>query len=301
MNASATPSAASPVARPASAFGALLAWGGDFTGSTRPAALMRMALAAIALARFGAELAPFNATTLSGAAASVIFFLFAIMSFVGYMSRLAIGGLGAALLVAIYLYGGLGLGVPGWGHHHVYLLAIACLFLSGTDCGRSYSLDRWRALRAGAAPPERGTLWGQRLVALQLAALYFWTAVDKTDHAFLSGERLQQIFVWTYSGRALEILLAWPTLIAAMAIAVVVVEYWLAFAILSRRQRRYALPVGLAMHATFYLMLPVDTYSVTVMALYLALVDPDSVHRFIDRMQGAPPRGDAADAADHRL
>lgn len=290
-----------PVNRPASAFRALLAWGGDFTGSTRPAALMRMALAAIALVRFGAELAPYNAASPSAAAAGSLFFLFAAMSFVGYMSRIAIGGLGAVLFLAIYVHGGLGLGVPGWGHHHVYLLAIACLFLAGTDCGRSYSLDRLRALRAGDAPPERGVLWGQRLIALQLAAMYFWTAVDKTDRAFLSGERLEQIFVWTYSGRALEFLLAFPALIAAMAIAVVVVEYWLAFAILSRRQRRYALPVGLAMHATFYLMLPVTTYSVTVMALYLALIDPDSVHRFIDRMQGAPPRGDAADAAHHRL
>lgn len=280
---------------------AAFAWGADFTGSTRPAALMRMALAAIALVRFGSELAPYNAGSPAAAAAGLLFFVFAAMSFVGYMSRLAIGGLGAVLFIAVYVYGGLGLGVPGWGHHHVYLLAMACLFLAGTDCGRSYSLDRLRALAAGVAPPERGALWGQRLIALQLAAMYFWTAVDKTDWAFLSGERLQQIFVWTYSGRALEFLLAWPALIAAMAIAVVVVEYWLAFAILSRRQRRYALPAGLAMHATFYLMLPVDTYSVTVMALYLALVDPDAVHRFIDRIQGVSSRGDAADAAHHRL
>jgi len=33
-----------------------------------------------------------------------------------------------------------------------------------------------------------------------------------------------------------------------------------------------------------YVLLPVNTYSATVMVLYLALLDPDAVHRFLDRM-----------------
>ncbi|MEM6482849.1 MAG: HTTM domain-containing protein, partial [Pseudomonadota bacterium] len=179
-----------------------------------------------------------------------------------------------------------GVGLVGWNHHHVYILGVSCIFLSLTDCGRSYSFDRWRKLQNdGYGDPEFGTLWGQRLIALQMSALYFWTAVDKTDMAFISGQRLEQIFLWSYSGRVLEVFLTSPMLLAAMSIAVVVVEYFLAFAILSQRWRKVAIPVGLSMHATFYLMLPVDTYSATMILLYLALLDPNAVRTFTERMQ----------------
>ena len=33
--------------------------------------------------------------------------------------------------------------------------------------------------------------------------------------------------------------------------------------------------MGLALHAAFYVLLPVSTYSATMMVLYLALLDPD--------------------------
>ena len=273
---------------PAAALRGLTAWGPDFEGSTRPAALIRIGLAALALIRFGNELSLFNANNAAGAVIGVAFFLIAGAALVGLRARLAIGALGV-LIFGLYALAFAGNGHPTWSHHHVYLLAISCVFLSLTDCGRSYALDRWLALRAagpGQAPAEHGRLWGQRLILLQLSALYFWTAVDKTDRAFLSGERLEQTFVWVYSGRFLELLLAWPLLLAVLAIAVVVVEYWLAVALLIDRWRRWAIPVGLSLHATFYLLLPVNTYSATAMVLYLALLDPAAVHRFLDRIQG---------------
>jgi hypothetical protein len=40
------------------------------------------------------------------------------------------------------------------------------------------------------------------------------------------------------------------------------------------------------MHATFYIMLPVATYSATIILLYLAFLDADRVHRFIDQLVG---------------
>lgn len=271
----------------------ILAWGPDFVGSTRPAALMRIGIALIVFARFGAEVSLFNATSPLEVALGVTFFMFLTMMLVGYMSRLASAVTGLAIL-GIYFIGGAAMAVPGWAHHHVYLLGIASLLLAMTPCGASYSVDRLRELGNGEAPPERGFLWAQRLIALQLSALYFWTAIDKTDWAFLSGQRLEQIFVWTYTGRTLELFLAWPLLLALLSSTVVIVEYWLAVAILVPRWRRFALPVGIGLHATFYLLLPVDTYSITAITLYLALLDPDAVHRFIDRIQGH-------DVASHRL
>jgi hypothetical protein len=37
-----------------------------------------------------------------------------------------------------------------------------------------------------------------------------------------------------------------------------------------------------------YYLLPVSTYSATMVLLYLAYLDPDAVHRFIDRLGGGP-------------
>ena len=279
-----------------SLFSQLAAWGPEATGSTRPVALMRIGLSAVAVARFAPDLIVARATTLEAAVLGLFFFAVATAAFVGYRSRAAIGGLGI-LVFCLYAQGQMALGPPQWAHHHVYILGISCVFLSLTDCGRSFSIDRTLDLAArgveGAAP-EHGALWGQRLIVLQMSALYFWTAVDKSDWAFISGQRLEQIFVWTYSGRAMEVLLASPALLAAMAIAVVVVEYWLAVAILLPRSRRFAIPVGLAMHATFAVMLPVQTYSITMMILYLALLDPGRVHRVIDLMVGRPHPADRA-------
>jgi hypothetical protein len=267
------------------------AWGPSFTGSTRAAALMRIALAVIAITRFGGEIGFHQAQSLFSLLLASLFFLFVAMMFVGYLSRLACFATGLSVLV-LYLSGAL-TQTAGWAHHHVYLLAVACLLLAMTDCGRSYSIDRLRAVNAARRaqpirddPPEYGLLLGQRLITLQLSAMYFWTAIDKTDRAFLSGERLEQTFVWVYSGRALEFVLAYPGLIAALSIMVVIVEYVLAVAILVPRWRIWALPIGLALHAGFYLMLPVHTYSATAMVLYLALLDPARVHSFIDRIQG---------------
>jgi len=262
-----------------------VAWGPDSTGPTRSVALLRIGLAAMAMIRFGAELAPFAAETFGELILGLAFFIFAIAALLGVRARVSIGLLGMTILV---LYGmtQAGLGTAGWNHHHVYILGISCIFLMFTDCGRSYSFDRWTAIEGGSrVPPEHGILWGQRLIALQMSALYFWTAVDKTDQAFLSGQRLEQIFVWSYSGRTLEILLASPALLAMMSCAVLVVEYFLAYAILTRRHRTTAIFIGLSMHATFYLLLPVSTYSATMMLLYLALLDPHSVQKFTKRLQ----------------
>lgn len=267
-------------------------WGPEAQGSTRPAALLRIGLGCIALIRFAEELAPWAMNGVLGLGLSAMFFAFAAGTVIGANARLSVAGLGATILM-FYTFSKLTIGPPGWGHHHVYLLGAACMLLALTDCGKSFSLDRMRAISDGhtrTAPREYGLIWGQRLIALQLSAMYFWAAVDKTDWAFVSGQRLEQTFVWVYSGRALEFVLEWPAMLALASFTVVVVEYWLAVAILIPRWRLAAITVGLSLHASFYLMLPVNTYSITAMMLYLALLDPGAVHRFIDRMLGYPEK-----------
>jgi hypothetical protein len=47
--------------------------------------------------------------------------------------------------------------------------------------------------------------------------------------------------------------------------------------------------MGIVLHAVFYVMLPVETYSITMIALYLVVVSPEAVHRFMDGMHGHAP------------
>lgn len=270
-----------------------LAWGPQHAGSTRAVGLLRIALALIIFARYGREVGLFAAADSAHTVLAGCFFILTTMMLVGIYSRTATA-LAAGMLAFMYFgYSHLP-GRVGWNYHHTYLLMISVLFLSFTPCDRSFSLDRYLAVRAAEAerrppPPEYGQLWGARLIALQLSAVYFWTAVDKTSWAFLSGQRLEQIMVWHYSGRALEDVVTIPALLVAASAVVVVVEYFLAFAIQIRRLQAVAIPLAIAMHGVFYVMLPVETYSITMIALYLAVVDPDALHRFTDRMLGHAP------------
>jgi hypothetical protein len=275
-----------------------LRWGADAQGSTRALGLMRIAIATIVFVRFANEVSLYQGDSLSFVLLGVVFFGLTSMMLVGFKAQASCAGV-ALTLMTMHFYMGKVHGYPGWSSHHIYILVVSVSLLALSPCGRSFSWDRYRALAqardADDVPPEHGDLWPQRLIALQLAALYFWAAVDKTNWSFLSGQRLEEAFIWSFTGRALEPLISLGAILSVLSIIVVVVEYFLAFAIFVRRWQAFVLPLGLALHAAFYVLLPVNTYSATVMVLYLALLDPDAVHRFLDRMiqnhgQGHSPR-----------
>ena len=276
-----------PIAMASARMADFLRWGADAQGSTRPLGLMRIAIATIVFVRFANEVSLYQGDSLSFVLLGLAFFGLTSMMLVGFKAQAACTGV-AITLMTMHFYMGKVHGYPGWSSHHIYILVVSVCLLALSPCGRSFSWDRYRALAqardARDISPEHGDLWPQRLIALQLAALYFWAAVDKTNWSFLSGQRLEEAFIWSFTGRALEPLISLGAILAVLSILVVVVEYFLAFAIFVRRWQVFVLPLGLALHAAFYVLLPVNTYSATVMVLYLALLDPDAVHRFLDRM-----------------
>lgn len=279
----------SPISMASARVAEFVSWGADARGSTRPLGLMRIAIATIIFVRFGHEVSLYQGESLWFVLLGLAFFGCTSMMLVGCKAQAACAGV-ALILMTLHFYMGRMHGYHGWSSHHVYLLVAITSLLALSPCGHSFSWDRYRALTQAQdvrdIPPEFGDLWPQRLIALQLAAIYFWAAVDKTNLSFLSGERLQQAFIWPYTGRELEPLISLGVILSILAIIVVVVEYFLAFAIFVRRWSVFVLPMGLALHAVFYVLLPVSTYSATMMVLYLALLDPDTVHRFLDRIQG---------------
>jgi hypothetical protein len=273
-----------------SAIDAAVRWAVDSEGSSRSSALIRIGLALLVWTRFSEELILYKHLSWAGLAFSASYFLWTTMMLAGVASRVASLAVGAHVFF-LYFYGGYAQGNEPWTHHHVYLLAISTTLLSLTPCDKSYSLDRWlavrRAERAGVPPPlERGNLLGLRLIALQLCVMYFWTAFDKTHWGFLGGERLEQYAMYFYFSSVYP---QWPGFHASMVLMswiVVVLEYALAFGLLFRRTRRWLVLPGLALHASFYVLLPVLTFSLTVALLYLAFFDADQVAAVIDRIEG---------------
>ncbi|WAS97287.1 hypothetical protein [Nannocystis punicea] len=75
--------------------------------------------------------------------------------------------------------------------------------------------------------------------------------------------------------------------------AVVAPELAPALGVWRARWHRRLLPLGVAFHAALYVLLPVHTFSATMVLLYLAAIDPDAVARAV---AGLAPRA-GADAA----
>ncbi len=255
-----------------------LAWV-DAEGSTRPAALMRMGLALILMVRFADAMLFRRHVDLIGAGIIIVFWTGTIAMLLGMFSQVAAGALALVLFYATERYGRVD---EMWHHHHVRLLltAVACIALA--PCGRSYSWDRWRAVRRGTALPERGPQWAVKLIAVQLSAVYLWGAVQKLEMPWLTGDRFEaQLLQFVFDSDPPAIP-GWHLGIQLFALGTIVLEVALAVGLWWRPAQRWLIPIGILFHTLIYVTLPVTIFSVLSCLLYLAYLDPDDVHRSID-------------------
>ncbi len=244
-------------------------------GSTRSAGLLRIAVVLLLWARF-AEGLMFAATPSLGL--SIAFFVSTTCMLIGAWTRVSAAA-SAIVMLTLYFWFGVHAGRTVWIHHHHYLLVSATCLCALMPCGRSFSLDRWRT-----GHPEVGPVWALRLVTIQLAAVYLWSAVDKLSPEFLSGARLEQIAMAVYFGSDPP---DWHALAVVSAWAVTLLELMLGLGLLVGRTPRWLLLAGVGLHAALYVCLPVATVSATMVALYIAAIDPAAVHRVIDRLTRA--------------
>ncbi len=269
---------------------ALTTWAWGTTGSTRAVSLMRIGLVATVWTRWADELVMFRHVADGRMAFSAVFYLATACAFFGFLCRISVPATAACTLYLVY-YVGYGLGVEAYTHHHTTVLAWSCVWLACTPCGGSYSVDRWLAIRKAErrglpCPEERGNLWGARLLAMQTASLYFWTAINKCNMGFLSGARLTHYTMLHYTGSS-PLDAPWQTaLFAVSAWLTVLLEFSLAVGLFFRKTRPYLIVLGLLLHGVFYAALSVYTFTVTMWILYLACFDAEEVHAAIDRLQG---------------
>ena len=73
------------------------------------------------------------------------------------------------------------------------------------------------------------------------------------------------------------VVMAWFTTVAEFSLGVLI---WI------KPLRRYILPIGVVLHLGFFVLLALWPLSQRMILLYLAFIDPDVVHRWIDGILG---------------
>jgi hypothetical protein len=260
--------------------------------STRSSALLRIGIVALLWCKWGGDFLLFLDKPTDQRWIGFSFYVSTFLMFFGIATRVSALWT-AATMLAIYYWMGFHDGVEPYTHHHTGLLCVATALIALTPCGVSWSFDRWLAVRRAsrrgeAPPPERAPVWGLRLVALQVSVLYLSTSFDKLNVAFLSGVRLQHHAMSLYLGSDYPTSPAFPWVTQAFAILTVLCELGLAFGLWIPRARWFLIPVGIVFHAILYVTLPVSTFSLTMWLLYLAFLDPDTVHHFLEHGETPP-------------
>lgn len=255
----------------------------DYPGSTRSVALIRIGVALVAWAEWADDLDLRSV----GWFLSLLFYSTTGLMLVGFLSQIATFVASVAMWVALST-------VPGAMHHHTYLMAMATTCLALTPCGRSFSVDRWLAVRAGRTPEERGNLWALRLICLQLSAVFFWGGYNKLtlgtkslQDGFLSGDRLEQTLLYYHSLPPHPP--GWPSaLFALLGSGVTFFELFVSVGLWLPKTRRWCILGCLIMTTSFQILLSVGTFGFLAAVLYLSFVPPDRVHRLIDDLFPSP-------------
>ena len=169
------------------------------------------------------------------------------------------------------------------------VLLIVLLFpLMFSHCGAAYSLDARRRARKLDGPAEPLIQpWAQRLIQIQLAAIYLNTAVLKCNGKnWLDGTALHWVLNNPEIGRfSLDPLAQYPLAINLLTYAALGIELMLPFLVWFRSSRRWVLPLGVMLHVGVFPIVNVPVFGELMMACYLTFLTPeelDGLLRLVD-------------------
>ncbi|MFO0551254.1 MAG: HTTM domain-containing protein [Polyangiaceae bacterium] len=165
------------------------------------------------------------------------------------------------------------------------LFMIVAALSAAAPLSRRFSVDAWLALRAPETKPAPiATVWGQRLVGMQVAYVYLSSAVAK-----LGNPRWQQ-------GRALRDVLAspvyaeWPryvdsrVLIAVMTYGTLVFELLFPGLVWFKRFRPYLIAAGVVFHLGIDVTMIIPIFSWIMIASYPIYLGDDEVAWLLGRL-----------------
>ena len=158
-------------------------------------------------------------------------------------------------------------------HHHIFLFCIVLLVLAFSSCADHYSIDAWiRALSKRPLLPSQPVM-PLRMIQCLVSFIYLMTALSKTEPSWLNGQFIDYLqIVGRINGNFAPFLIPYlpPALLGFFT---VLAEYFLAFALWVPILRPWGFLVGIALHVGIDLLMPVSTYGVQMLALYLAFVE----------------------------
>lgn len=157
-----------------------------------------------------------------------------------------------------------------------HLLHILTFYLLFVDAGAVWSAD---AARRGRQVPPDQPIWPLRLLRYQVCMMYASAALWKLfEPSWRDGSALHYALNYDAVQR-------WPAEIPAMLAPVLVGLSWLTLAweglfapaMLTRRTRAIALWTGVALHLGMWSVLELGPFTFTVLAAYVAFLEPEHV------------------------
>jgi predicted DCC family thiol-disulfide oxidoreductase YuxK len=170
------------------------------------------------------------------------------------------------------------------------ILAALLLILCLAPIGRALSLDRVRAVRAAkradltATVPLYSSEWTGaciRLMQIQMAVLFFYSALSKSGEDWRGGDAVWTVFTTDehYHPFVLSVLASQYWLVNLATYGTVFIEIAYCFLIWQRLTRPWALAGALFLHAQFGILMGLFYFSFVMMMGHMAFVRPEWLHR----------------------
>ncbi len=187
----------------------------------------------------------------------------------GYRARLA-----AAIVVAAALFQQVV--DHNFAAFHMDYMVVVLVLTAVSESDADLSV-RW--LREGRPPNVTVEAWPVWLQQVQLSIVYFYTAVAKLNEPFLTGQLLRDRL-------ALPAFMHDPTVLTWFAGGTVALEFFLVFALWSRRLRPLGFASGIALHVLVPILMGpyagLLVFSLLTLSVYVLFVDDRTLDRVVD-------------------
>ena len=164
------------------------------------------------------------------------------------------------------------------------LVMVMTFYMMLAPSGAAYSLDARRARRRRGTDADALIVpWAQRLIQLQLALIYFTTAMFKCNGgSWLNGTALHYVLLNTEVGRPfLSFLTSYPVLLNVMTYGVLFLEFALAFLLWFRPTRPWVILAGVSLHTGILFSVNIPIFGEMMTACYLTFLGPEEVQSML--------------------
>ncbi|MBI4347564.1 MAG: HTTM domain-containing protein [Elusimicrobia bacterium] len=186
------------------------------------------------------------------------------------------------------------LGLTSLHHRNVFilhggdtLLRVMGFFLIFSQAGARLSVDAWLARGRGRAAPARVEPWAQRLLQLQLCAMYVFTAVSKMSGTMWA-EGTAVYFVLNldeFRRFPVPIIPHYLPLVKLATWGTLAVEFAVGTLVWVRELRYVVLAAGLCLHLSIEWAMNVPLFQWTAIAGYLLFVRADDLEAALRRLR----------------